>query len=207
MASFPESSVSDLCTEMEKAQNDFLRALTTRERRIAVIHALNAVMDFVAPTECQVRPLLYVVDALARLNDGDVAPLLTADARVRRGVSVGGRARDGVIRSGLKGYSLGVVRAMTDCGDTLQNARRRVAATLNKAGIRTSRGNGMISERTLRNWSQTASENPKSVEARILGRFPRGGRPDNPREIIASLLSGLAVVAEHSRDDPVNPQS
>jgi hypothetical protein len=108
-------------------------------------------------------PLFNLASALVSLEFNNVAPIL-------RRIPRSGRAPDSVVRQVMVGTAVGAVKQLQFIGIDAAAARKAVAATLVKQGIKPTRGKGQISIRTIREWCErvdadTAAQMPTTKEA------------------------------------------
>jgi hypothetical protein len=93
-------------------------------------------------------PILHLQDALRKLDEGSVTPMLLKS--VRRP----GRGKSTDARAALRGHAAGAVERLVHAGVPLQEARKLIAEKLVKLGVRPERGPGSITERTVRTWRE-----------------------------------------------------
>ena len=123
------------------------------DQRHAAIVALDAawrlVVLFQQPFAQNLHvPILHLQDALRKLDEGAVPPMLKP---VRRA----GRAPT---HAAVWGYVAGTVSDSFKSGVSLEDARKRVAEALVKLGVRAERGNKPVTHRTVRTWCEKVSE-------------------------------------------------
>ena len=92
-------------------------------------------------------PILHLQDALRKLDEGTVAPMLKPARRRGRTTSTDARAA-------LRGHAAGTVTRLKEAGISWEDARSLVAEALVKLGVRPERGTGQITARTVRTWCE-----------------------------------------------------
>ena len=122
------------------------------DQRHAAIVALDAAWRLVALFKQPVPenlflPILHLQDALRKLDEGTVAPMLKPVRRRGRTASTDARAA-------LRGHAAGTVKRLVEAGLPLEGARILVAEALNELGVRPERGSGQIMARTVRTWCE-----------------------------------------------------
>ena len=103
------------------------------------------------------------------------------------------------------GHAVGAVRYLTDCGERLKDSRICIAQVLNSVGVRTARASGTITARTLKEWGDKASAEPRSTTAIALKRFPSGGKWTDVSAEKQSLLRAIGRIAQRFKNESVNP--
>jgi hypothetical protein len=98
-------------------------------------------------------PLVALFDALLSLDDGKLLPLLVPKKKPK-----GGRARASALRASLIGVSVFTVNRLIETGMLAPAAQKAVAQKLKISGIKSARGAGTISARTVRGWCEHVSE-------------------------------------------------
>ena len=124
--------------------------LTGNGGRAGAVKALGATWRLVALfnqafAERLFMPILLLQDALAKLDENNVSPMLEPIRRSGRASSTGARAA-------LRGYAAGTVERLVQAGVPLPQARAQVAERLVKLGVRPERTRGQIKDRTVRLW-------------------------------------------------------
>jgi hypothetical protein len=173
-------------------------------RRGAII-ALDAAWRLVALfkqplSENLFLPLLHLRDALGKLDEGTVAPMLTKPVRRR------GRTTSTDARAALRGHAAGTVERLVEAGLPLEDARALVAEALNERGVRPERGSGQITARTVRTWcEEVAADVGRHGTAAIVydGMFTDderrrfSGLPSDQRRSALALNSLAGFVRAH----------
>ena len=123
------------------------------DQRHAAIVALDAAWRLVALfkqpySENLFLPLLHLQDALRKLDEGSVPPMLVKSVR-RPG---GAKSTDA--RTALRGRVAGTVARLVEANVPLEEAHRLVAGDLVKLGVRPERGSSPITARTVRGWCE-----------------------------------------------------
>jgi hypothetical protein len=123
------------------------------DQRHAAIVALDAAWRLIALfkqplAEVLHVPILHLQDALRKLDEGSVPPMLVKSVR-RRG---GAKSTDA--RSALRRYVAGTVARLVEANVPLEKAHRLVAGDLAKLGVRPERGSSTITARTVRGWCE-----------------------------------------------------
>jgi hypothetical protein len=95
-------------------------------------------------------PILRLQDALAKLDDNFVSPIVQP---IRRR----GRATASYAHANLKGLAAGTVKRLTDLDLSRKEAHRRVAMVLDSLGVRPERGSGRVTPSTVKNWCDEVS--------------------------------------------------
>jgi hypothetical protein len=120
--------------------------------RLAACNALGAFWQFIthfrAPYMQSLQvPILRLQDALSKLNESRVEPILQPVRRRR-----GGRPPSSDTYASLKGQAVATVELLHRVGLEWRAARLAVAKELSKLGVRPERGSGLVTATTLRNW-------------------------------------------------------
>ena len=139
-------------SKLRLASGLFRQSESGEDHRHAAIVALDAAWRLVALfkqpfSENLFLPLLHLRDALGKLDEGTVAPMLKPVRRRGRTTSTDARAA-------LRGHAAGTVERLVEAGVPLEDARTLVAEALNKLGVRPERGSGQITARTVRTWCE-----------------------------------------------------
>jgi hypothetical protein len=119
--------------------------------RDGAVMALAAAWRFIALFEQPFAenlylPILHLQDALQKLDEGTVAPMLAKSVRRR------GRATSTRARGGLKGYAAGTVKRLVEANVLRREAWVLVSEALGQLGVRPERGSGPITATTVRHW-------------------------------------------------------
>jgi hypothetical protein len=146
--------------------------------RAGAIKALGAAWRLIALFEQPFSenlhlPILHLQDALQKLDQGTVSPMLTKS--VRRP----GRAASTGVRAALRGQAAGTVTRLMQAGVPQSEAHAEVAKTLVRFGVRPERGTGKITATTVRHWCDgVAADVGRRSEAAIVydGMFTDGER-------------------------------
>jgi hypothetical protein len=174
------------------------------DQRHAAIVALDAAWRLVALfkqrySENLFLPLLRLQDALRKLDEGTVAPMLKP---VRRG----GRTMSTDARAALRGHAAGTVERLVEAGLPLEVARTRVAEALKELDVRPERGSSAITARTVRGWcEEVAADVGRHGAAAIVydGMFTDderrrfSGLPSDQRRRALALSSLAGFVRAH----------
>jgi hypothetical protein len=169
---------------LKEAKQRFENRTVCDNGRDGAVHALEYILKFFTVLERAgvypfiIRdgvhaPLARLFDDLMSLDNGRVPPMLLPKKK-------SGRARASATYDGLKGIAVFTVRRLEATGLGLTEARKIVADELARAGIRPARkgsrhGSGLVSERTLRDWSDDIdlNETAKKVLGRLEAAFLR----------------------------------
>jgi hypothetical protein len=120
--------------------------------RLAACNAVGAFWQFItqfrAPYMQSLQvPILRLQDALSKLNENRVEPILQPAPSSR-----GGRPPSSDAYASLKGQAVATVELLHGMGLERRAARLAVAKELSKLGVRPGHGSGRVSATTLRNW-------------------------------------------------------
>ena len=96
-------------------------------------------------------PSLRLQDALAGLYENNVAPML-------KPVSRRGRSVSSDLRAALVGRVAATIKRLQEAGFEREDAYRRVAKQLTNMGVKSERGPGHITGRTIRLWYEKVEE-------------------------------------------------
>jgi hypothetical protein len=96
-------------------------------------------------------PILHLNDALAALNDNLVLPIL-------RPIPKRGRSKSSDAHNALKGLVAATVTYLCENGFPAEDAHKALAQWLNKLCVRSERGSGDITPKTVFNWCNEVSK-------------------------------------------------
>jgi hypothetical protein len=124
--------------------------------RYGAVIAVGAMARFIQLFEKPLRehlevPSVRLQDALAGLHVNNVAPMLKPVSRPGRAVSSDSRAA-------LMGRVAATIKRLQEAGIEREDAYRRVAKQLANMGVRSERGLGHITARTIRLWCEKVEE-------------------------------------------------
>jgi hypothetical protein len=144
------SALESLFTKLREAKTQFEQ--DGDNGRLGAFTALGAFWKFITLfrtpyIESLQVPILRLQDALAKLEDNRVEPILQPVRRPR-----GGRPPSSSAYASLKGQSVATVELLQEMGLDRSAARLAVAKELSKLGVRPERGSGRVPATTLRNW-------------------------------------------------------
>ena len=106
-------------------------------------------------------PILHLIDALAGLNDNLVSsPILQPIPKPK-----GGRSKSSDVHNALKGLVAATVIFLCENGFRAPDAHKLVVQWLNKLGVRSVRGSGDITAKTVRYWCAEVSKLGKTSTA------------------------------------------
>jgi hypothetical protein len=136
-----------------------------KERRLAICVALSFYCRFIQlfrkPLEEELDvPILHLNDALRGLNDGRETPILQPIPKPK-----GGRSESSDVHNALKGIVAATAVYLCENGFKTPDARKALAQWLNKLGVRSERGSGDITAKTVRYWCAEVSSLDKTSTA------------------------------------------
>jgi hypothetical protein len=149
------SALESLFTKLREARAQF--AQDGGNGRLGAFTALGAFWKFITLfrtpyIETLQVPILRLQDALAKLEENRVEPILQPVRRPR-----GGRTPSSTTYASLKGQAVATVELLFRLGLDRSAARLIVAKELSKLGVRPERGSGTVTANTLRNWRDEVS--------------------------------------------------
>jgi hypothetical protein len=103
-------------------------------------------------------PILHLNDALGGLDNNLVSPILQAFPKI-------GRSKSSDAHNALKGLVAATATYLCENDFSTEDSRKLLAQWLNKLGVRSERGSGDITPRTVRNWCAEVSSLGKTSTA------------------------------------------
>ena len=157
--------------------------------RVALIDALNIVTDLIEPTECNLQPMIALIEGLAFLNRGDVLDLLKK-APERKG----GRPQTTLQRSALQACAVAAVEELKCLKVSKPQARKMVAKILADEGFKAD-GGGPITRRTIQTWQEYQTQHWDSYASKIARNFPHVSKELGQEEGAYQVLTVLKTIA------------
>ena len=163
---------------------------------LLVVRAIAAMALGIESTDPLLAPLNALHDALNQLDDGATPDLLRPTKKAGPTPASQGEA-------GVKAIALFTAHMLIEQGANRENARKAVAKQLNNSGFEHRNGKSPITERTVREWDESAQANPQSETARLRTTLMQS-RPmelsgRTPGEAQRLLLTRLHMSITHAR--------
>jgi hypothetical protein len=144
------SALSSLFAALREIRSLYQNAETIEDRRRAICVALAFYCRFIQLFQKPLEeglyvPILHLNDSLAGLNDNLVSPILQP-------IRKKGRSESSEVHNALKGLVAATVIFLCENGFRAPDAHKLVVQWLNKLGVRSVRGSGDITAKTVKNW-------------------------------------------------------
>jgi hypothetical protein len=138
-------------------------------------------------------PLLNLHGALQALNDGTVEQVLKPAIS-----AAGGRTPDGFNQEKVVGFAVGAVGRLRWTGMSPRQAHKAVAEILKPLGVRSSRGTGTVTPRTVRGWCERVAADvalrsiaAQNVQLMLTEKWRRQLSPKDPQAARRFILDAL----------------
>jgi hypothetical protein len=155
------SAFADLHAELKVASDLFSDSTASEDAGLgAVIYALRAVLRFLETSPETIKiynPLLYLYGDLRSVQEGARSSMMKPKLNA-------GRPQAGLLYHAVKAEALFIVRILIANGMAPLNARKAVAAVLNKKGIGPGGRSGKVTAGTIKRWEEKLDEDQMATK-------------------------------------------